>query len=76
MALTALASRGLERNGARDGGCSGFGIFGAAMFYGDGMITPAIYGALARSRGSRCATPLLAHCVVPLTAIDSDRSCS
>ncbi|MDQ6916449.1 MAG: KUP/HAK/KT family potassium transporter, partial [Pseudomonadota bacterium] len=40
MALTALASRGLETSRLR-WLVVGLGIFGAAMFYGDGMITPA-----------------------------------
>ena len=41
-ALTALVSRGLERAERRRWWLVGFGIFGAAMFYGDGRITPAI----------------------------------
>src|ERR1700747_1159186 len=41
MALTALVSRGLTERRARRW-LLGLGIFGAAMFYGDGMITPAI----------------------------------
>ncbi len=42
LALTALVSRGLEAHPRRRFWFVGFGIFGAAMFYGDGMITPAI----------------------------------
>ena len=42
LALTALVSRGLGNRGRRRWWLVGFGIFGAAMFYGDGMITPAI----------------------------------
>ncbi len=42
LALTALVSRGLARHERRRWWLVGFGIFGAAMFYGDGMITPAI----------------------------------
>src|SRR5437763_1862614 len=42
LALTALVARGLENNPRRRWWLVGFGIFGAAMFYGDGMITPAI----------------------------------
>ena len=42
LALTALVSRTLETQPRRRWWFVGFGIFGAAMFYGDGMITPAI----------------------------------
>src|SRR6195256_4697641 len=42
MALTALVSRGVERHTRLRWWLVGLGIFGAAMFYGDGMITPAI----------------------------------
>ena len=41
LALTALVSRGVESRRVR-WWLVGLGIFGAAMFYGDGMITPAI----------------------------------
>ena len=53
LALTALVSRGLERQRAARWWLVGLGIFGAAMFYGDGMITPAISVLGPRSRGSR-----------------------
>jgi KUP system potassium uptake protein len=42
LALTALVSRGTEGGAQLRWWLVGFGIFGAAMFYGDGMITPAI----------------------------------
>ena len=42
LALTALVSRALETHPRRRWWFVGIGIFGAAMFYGDGMITPAI----------------------------------
>ena len=42
LALTALVSRGLDDARALRWWLVGLGIFGAAMFYGDGMITPAI----------------------------------
>ncbi len=42
LALTALVSRGLEDRARLRWWLVGLGIFGAAMFYGDGMITPAI----------------------------------
>ena len=42
------------------------GIFGAALFFGDGMITPSI-SVLGAIQGVRVATPALAHLVVPLS---------
>jgi KUP system potassium uptake protein len=42
----------------------GVGIFGAALFYGDGMITPAI-SVLSAVEGLRVATPSLGSLVVP-----------
>ncbi|GGY14502.1 potassium transporter Kup [Paludibacterium paludis] len=43
------------------------GLAGAAMLYGDGLITPAV-SVLSAVEGLRVATPSLAHYVVPLTA--------
>jgi KUP system potassium uptake protein len=56
LALTALVSRVLESQPKRRWWFVGIGIFGAAMFYGDGMITPAIsvLGAVEVSISSRC----------------------
>ena len=42
------------------------GIFGAALLYGDGMITPAI-SVLSAVEGLRLATPIFAPYVVPVT---------
>jgi len=42
------------------------GIFGAALFYGDGMITPAI-SVLSAVEGLEVATPLLKPFVIPIT---------
>ncbi|MBV9414403.1 MAG: KUP/HAK/KT family potassium transporter, partial [Solirubrobacterales bacterium] len=42
------------------------GIFGAALFFGDGMVTPAI-SVLGAIQGVQVATPALAHLVVPLS---------
>ena len=42
------------------------GIFGAALFFGDGIITPAI-SVLGAIEGVKVATPALAHLVVPLS---------
>lgn len=43
-------------------------IFGTAMLYGDGIITPAI-SVLSALEGIEVATPALAHYVVPLTIV-------
>ncbi|HKJ02137.1 MAG TPA: KUP/HAK/KT family potassium transporter, partial [Longimicrobiales bacterium] len=44
----------------------GVGLFGAALLYGDGMITPAI-SVLSAMEGLEVATPAFASYVVPLT---------
>jgi KUP system potassium uptake protein len=44
------------------------GIFGTALLYGDGMITPAI-SVLSAVEGLEVATPLVAPYVVPLTVV-------
>jgi KUP system potassium uptake protein len=67
MALTALASRGLENSHMR-WWVVGLGIFGAAMFYGDGMITPAI-SVLSAVEGLEITAPVLIPYVVPLTLV-------
>jgi KUP system potassium uptake protein len=68
LALTALVSRGLDRNNRRRWWLIGFGIFGAAMFYGDGMITPAI-SVLSAVEGLEIVAPALHRFVVPVTLV-------
>ena len=63
MALTALLQRNQVVHGAL---LVTLGIFGAALFFGDGMITPAI-SVLGAIQGVQVATPALAHLVVPLS---------
>ena len=64
LALTALLpSR--EREGPRWPLLVLMGIFGAALLYGDGMITPAIT-VLGAVEGLRVATPLFDRYVVPI----------
>ena len=46
----------------------GLGVFGAALLYGDGMITPAI-SVLSAMEGLNVATPALQHYVIPLTIV-------
>ena len=64
LALTALVSRGLGDRTRSRWWLVGFGIFGAAMFYGDGMITPAI-SVLGAVEGLEIITPQLHPFVVP-----------
>jgi KUP system potassium uptake protein len=45
-----------------------FGLVGAALFYGDGMITPAI-SVLSAVEGLEVATPALASFVVPIAVV-------
>ncbi|HEX5131420.1 MAG TPA: potassium transporter Kup [Candidatus Krumholzibacteria bacterium] len=44
------------------------GLFGAALLYGDGMITPAI-SVLSAIEGLEVATPVFSRFVVPITAL-------
>jgi KUP system potassium uptake protein len=63
MALTALLQRNRVAHGAV---LVTLGIFGAALFFGDGIITPAI-SVLGSIQGVKVATPALAHLVVPVS---------
>lgn len=68
MALMALAQRTL-RNGSRTAYVVGIlGIFGASLFFGDGVITPAI-SVLGAVEGLKVAAPGLEHFVVPITLV-------
>src|SRR4051794_5034076 len=46
----------------------GLGIFGASLFYGDGMITPAI-SVLSAVEGLKVVSPSLESAVVPITLV-------
>lgn len=63
MALTALLQRNRVARGAT---LVTLGIFGAALFFGDGMITPAI-SVLGSMQGLEVAAPGLSHLIVPLS---------
>jgi KUP system potassium uptake protein len=63
MALTALLQRNKVAYGAT---LVSLGIFGAALFFGDGIITPAI-SVLGSLQGLKVAEPSLSHLVVPLS---------
>jgi KUP system potassium uptake protein len=68
MALMALAQRTL-RNGSRSAYVVGvLGIFGASLFFGDGVITPAI-SVLGAIEGLEIAAPGLHSFIVPITVV-------
>jgi KUP system potassium uptake protein len=67
IALLGLAAHS-EANQRRRIAILLFGLAGAALFYGDGMITPAI-SVLSAVEGLKVATPSLADCVVPIAVI-------
>jgi KUP system potassium uptake protein len=63
LALMALATRTRRRRQAL---LVGLGLFGGALLFGDGMITPAI-SVLSALEGLKVAEPRLAPYVVPIT---------
>ena len=68
LALLALALRETRRYPRLRWTVIGIGIFGAAMFYGDSMITPAI-SVLSAVEGLGVATPAFSHFVIPVTLL-------
>ncbi|MGA8148994.1 MAG: potassium transporter Kup [Gallionellaceae bacterium] len=66
MALMALALRKLEDKGKVRTWVMLLGIFGAALFYGDGIITPAI-SVLSAVEGLQVASPAFKAYVIPIT---------
>ncbi|HEX6204719.1 MAG TPA: KUP/HAK/KT family potassium transporter [Solirubrobacterales bacterium] len=68
MALITLIQRdGLPGGRRTKVVLAGLGVFGAALFFGDSMITPAI-SVLSAVEGLKVVEPSLASLVVPLTA--------
>ncbi|CAL94889.1 potassium transporter Kup [Azoarcus olearius] len=67
MALTSLALR-VVQPGRRAWWLSVLGVFGAALFYGDGMITPAI-SVLSAVEGLEVATPAFKPFVIPIALV-------
>jgi KUP system potassium uptake protein len=65
LALLALALRDTRRFPRLRWTIIGIGIFGAAMFYGDSMITPAIT-VLSAVEGLEVAAPAVSHFVLPM----------
>ena len=68
LALTALATPIKPSGRSEHTFLIMLGIFGAALLYGDGIITPAI-SVLSAMEGLTVATPFLSHFVVPLTIV-------
>jgi KUP system potassium uptake protein len=68
MALLALVRRSVEAEPKLRWLLLTAGMFGAALFYGDGMITPAI-SVLSAVEGLEVATPLLKPYVIPVTLL-------
>ena len=68
MALITLIRRGGMPGGRRTKmALAALGIFGASLFFGDSMITPAI-SVLSAVEGMKVVEPSLSHLVVPITA--------
>jgi KUP system potassium uptake protein len=66
LALTALAQRLASATGRRSGAVIIAGVFAAALFYGDAIITPAI-SVLSALEGTVIVAPGASHLVVPGT---------
>ena len=68
LALTALVLRTARRTQRRYIWIMAAGLVGAALFYGDGVITPAI-SVLSAVEGLKVATPLFEPYVVPISLV-------
>jgi len=68
MALMALALRPTPDGSRRQAVILGLGLFGAALFYGDGVITPAI-SVLSAVEGLEVATPAFKPFILPITLV-------
>jgi KUP system potassium uptake protein len=68
MALIALSLQDAKGNPRRMRIITIIGILGAAMFYGDGMVTPAI-SVLSAVEGIEIVTPALKSFVIPITLV-------
>ncbi|SNY47024.1 potassium transporter Kup [Paractinoplanes atraurantiacus] len=69
MALIALLRRSAAQRGRKAAVIlAGLGIFGASLFFGDSMITPAI-SVLSAVEGVKTVQPSLGEAVVPITAV-------
>ncbi len=68
LVLTALVLRTLDRSSRLRLTVLAVGLVGAALFYGDGIITPAI-SVLSAVEGLQVATPLFQPYVVPISLL-------
>ena len=68
MALISLVQRAALRGSTHKSALIALGIFGASLFYGDGMITPAI-SVLSAVEGLKVASPSLGDYVVPIALV-------
>ncbi|MEJ0004288.1 MAG: potassium transporter Kup [Pararobbsia sp.] len=68
LALMAMAIRPFERTSTVAQVLIALGVFGACMFYGDAVITPAI-SVISAVEGLEIAAPHLAQYVVPITIV-------
>jgi KUP system potassium uptake protein len=68
LALTALVTPKLTSRGGRRWVLILLGLFGTALLYGDGMITPAIT-VLSAVEGLEVATPLFKPYIIPITIV-------
>ncbi|HYO04786.1 MAG TPA: potassium transporter Kup [Mycobacterium sp.] len=69
MALITMLRHGAATRGRRTAMIlAGLGLFGASLFFGDSMITPAI-SVLSAIEGIKVITPDLEHWIVPITAV-------
>ena len=68
MALISLIQRTALRTAGGKYALIALGVFGAALFYGDGMITPAI-SVLSAVEGLEVAAPGLERFIIPITLV-------
>jgi KUP system potassium uptake protein len=68
LALTALALRSVSGNSKLHWWILAAGLLGASLFYGDGVITPAI-SVLSAVEGLKVATPFFDPYVIPITLV-------
>jgi KUP system potassium uptake protein len=68
IAMLALATTAVRRVPRLRAGLMTVGLFGTAVFYGDGVITPAI-SVLSAVEGLGVAAPALQHYVIPVTLL-------
>ena len=68
LALLALTTSNFKGTAQQRAWLIGLGIFGASLFYGDGVITPAI-SVLSAVEGLHIATPMLDDYVIPITLV-------